>query len=230
MTRPWQTIASVPTPEGALELRCRGDEGPGADYLIVVGGRVLMTSSARRSEEELAERAVAALPAKARAAPRVLVGGLGMAFTLRAALDALPAAARVTVVELNPDVVAWCRGPLAPATNAAVADPRVTVVVADVARAIADAAPGAFDAIVLDLYEGPNAATQEANDPFYGAAALGRARAALAPGGVLAVWSEDPDAAFERRFGGAGFAVTTHRSGRGGRTHVVYLGVRTGTR
>jgi spermidine synthase len=149
-----------------------------------------------------------------------------MAFTLRAALDPLPAAARVTVVELNPDVVGWCRGPLAAATNDALADPRVTVVVGDVARAIAEAAPGSFDAIVLDLYEGPNAATQRADDPFYGAAALGRSRAALAKGGVLAVWSEDPDAAFERRFGGAGFAVETHRSGRGGRTHVIYLGVR----
>jgi spermidine synthase len=157
----------------------------------------------------------------------VLVGGLGMGFTLRAALDALPAAARVTVAELNADVVAWCRGPLAAATDAAIADPRVEVVVGDVARLIAAAAPGAFDAIVLDLYEGPNAATQDAKDPFYGTTALARSRAALAPGGVLAVWSEDPDAAFARRFGGAGFEVTTHRSGRGGgRTHVVYLGVR----
>ena len=226
MTRPWQTIASVPTPEGALELRRRGEEGAGADYLIVVGGRVLMTSSARRSEEELAERAIRAIATRARKAPHVLIGGLGMGFTLRAALDVLPGEARVTVVELNPDVVAWCQGPLAPATNAALADPRVTVVVGDGARHIADAAPGAFDAIVLDLYEGPNAATQRSNDPFYGAPALARARAALARGGVLAVWSEDPDAAFVRRFGGAGFEVKTHRSGRGGRTHIIYLGVR----
>jgi spermidine synthase len=227
MTRPWQTLASVPTPEGALELRRRGEEGGATDYLIVVGGRVLMTSSARRSEEELAERAVQAIAAGATKAPRVLLGGLGMGFTLRAALDALPATARVTVVELNADVVAWCRGPLAAATNDALADPRVTLVVGDVARAIAEAAPGSFEAIVLDLYEGPNAATQDANDPFYGAPALARSRAALVRGGVLAVWSEDPDAAFERRFGGAGFTVTTHRSGRGGgRTHVIYLGVR----
>src|SRR6185369_7314624 len=104
--RPWQTIASVPTPEGALELRRRGEESAGADYLIVVGGRVLMTSSARRSEEELAERAIRAIAPGSKRAPRVLIGGLGMGFTLRAALDVLPAAGRVTVVELNPDVVA----------------------------------------------------------------------------------------------------------------------------
>jgi spermidine synthase len=226
MTRPWQTIASVATAEGALELRRRGDEGKAADWLIVVAGRVLMTSSARRSEEELARLAIAALPEASARKPRVLVGGLGMGFTLRAALDALPASARVTVAELNPDVVAWCRGPLAAATDAALSDPRVEVVVGDVARVIAGAGSGAFDAIVLDLYEGPNAATQDASDPFYGQAALARSRAALVRGGVLAVWSEDPDAAFERRFAGAGFEVTTHRSGKGGRTHVVYLGVR----
>src|SRR5258705_9673913 len=102
MTRPWQTIASVPTPEGALELRRRGDEGASADYLIVVGGRVLMTSSARRSEEELAERAIRAIATRAAKAPRVLIGGLGIGFTLRAALDVLPPEGRVTVAELNP--------------------------------------------------------------------------------------------------------------------------------
>jgi len=235
MTRPWQTIASVPTPEGELELRRRGDEGPAADYLIVVGGRVLMTSSARRSEEDLAVRALEALGegsgagaagAVKRKAPQVLVSGLGMGFTLRAALDLLPAAARVTIAELNADVVTWCRGPLAAATNGALADPRVSVVVEDVARVIANAPAGAFDAIVLDLYEGPNVSRPQADDPFYGTAALARSRMALARGGVLAVWSEDPDPSFERRFAGAGFAVSTHRSGRGGRTHVIYLGVR----
>jgi spermidine synthase len=218
MTRPWQTIASVPTPEGALELRRRGAD----DFLILVGGRVLMTSSARRSEEELARRACALL--SGRASPRVLVGGLGMGFTLRAALDALPAAAAVTVVELNPDVVSWCRGPLASLTDAALADARVDVVVDDVARVIARAPAASFDAIVLDLYEGPNAATQAADDPFYGKAALARARSALRPGGVLAVWAEDPDATFARRMEAAGFTLTTHRSGRGGRIHLIYLG------
>lgn len=218
MTRPWQTIARVETPDGALELRQRG----AADFLITIAGRVLMTSQARRSEE-----ALATLPLRDRA-PRtvrdVLVGGLGMGYTLRAALDVLPADARVTVVELNGDVAAWCRGPLAPLTDAAVADPRVTIEVADVSAHLARVPPGSYDAILFDLYEGPHAATQAADDPLYGPAALVRARTALRRGGVFAVWSEEPDARFERRLGEAGFRVEKHRAGRGGRAHTVYLG------
>jgi spermidine synthase len=112
-----------------------------------------------------------------------------------------------------------------PLTGAAVLDPRVRVVIGDVARAIGEAPRGHYDAIVLDLYEGPHAATQRAEDPFYGRAALGRSHAALAPGGVLAVWSEEPDDAFARRFAVAGFEVATHRLGKT-RTHIVYLGRR----
>lgn len=217
MTRPWRVLETIATDEGPLELRQRGDD----EFLIVIAGRVLMTSAARRSEEALATLALAEIAA--RPAPRVLIGGLGMAYTLRAALDALPATAKVTVAELNPVVAAWCRGPMAPLTASAASDPRVTITIVDVARAIASA-KASYDAILLDLYEGPNAATQRQDDPFYGAAALARSKAALRPGGVLAVWSEDPDAGFARRFEKAGFAVTTHRSGKGGRSHVVYLG------
>ncbi len=220
MTRPWRTIDRVATSEGALELRQRGD----ADFLITIAGRVLMTSSARRSEQALATLGLAHLVR--RPAPRVLIGGLGMGYTVRAALGALPPAARVTVAELTPEVAAWCRGPLAPLTGGAVLDPRVEVVIGDVADVIARAAPAAYDAILLDLYEGPRAATQRRDDPFYGPAALARSRAALAPGGVLAVWSEDPDAPFERRFGAAGFTVTTHKVRGDGRVHIVYLGAR----
>jgi spermidine synthase len=216
---PWKTIARADTADGPLELRRRG-----GDHLLTVAGRVLMTSAARRSEEELARLAIAALPPGA-PAPRVLVGGLGMGFTLRAALDALPPAAQVVVAELNPDVVAWCRrgGPLAALTAGAVDDPRVAVRVADVAALIRGARRASLDAVVLDLYEGPYAATQRPDDPFYGPAALAATRAALRSPGVLAVWSEEPDAAFTRRLGAAGFRVTTHRPGRGGRSHVVYL-------
>jgi spermidine synthase len=218
MTRPWQTIARVDTPEGALELRQRGP----ADFLITIAGRVLMTSQARRSEE-----ALATLPLRDRApgpVRDVLVGGLGMGYTLRAALDVVPAAARVTVVELNADVAAWCRGPLATLTDGAVADARVTVVVADVADHLAHAPRGAYDAILFDLYEGPHAATQAADDPLYGPRALVHARDALRPGGVFAIWSEEPDSHFERRLADAGFRVEKHRAGRGGRAHTVYLG------
>ena len=218
MTRPWQTIARVTTLAGALELRQRGT----GDFLITIAGRVLMTSQARRSEE-----ALATLPLRDRAPALVrdvLVGGLGMGYTLRAALDVLPAQARVTVVELNADVADWCRGPLAPLTDAAVADPRVTLEVADVSDHLARAPRAHYDAILFDLYEGPHAATQTADDPLYGPAALARTQAALRPGGVFAVWSEEPDARFERRLGEAGFRVEKHRAGRGGRAHTVYLG------
>ncbi len=216
MSRPWQTIDRVATPEGALELRQRGER----DFLIVIGGRVLMSSTAFMSEVFLAKTACQLLGAK----PRVLIGGLGMGLTLRAALDALPADAQVLVAELNPQVVAWCRGPLAILSQDGLADARVQVEVADVAAVIGRAAREGprFDAIILDLYEGPHAATQKPDNPFYGAKALAHSRDALQPGGVLAVWSEDPDAAFEKRLIAAGFAVQVDHPGHGGRRHVVY--------
>lgn len=219
--QPWRTLERVPTPEGPLELRQRGDR----DFLITIRGRVLMTSAAHRSEDALADLACAKLAA--RPAPRVLVGGLGMGYTLRAALDQLPSGAAVTVVELNPQVVAWCRGPLAPLSKGALADPRVTVQVDDVARVLrreAQAGGGRLDAIILDLYEGPHHANNRGEDPLYGRAALERARAALRPGGLLAVWSEEPDRPFADRMAAAGFTVQRHRAGQGGRIHTVYLG------
>ena len=218
MSLPWQTIARVATAEGPLELRQRGER----DFLITIDGRVLMTSQARRSEQALATLSLRDRPPTRLRS--VVVGGLGMGYTLCAALELLPAATSVTVVELNPDVVQWCRGPLAPLTDSAVTDPRVTVVIGDVADFIAKAAPGSHDAILLDLYEGPHAATQRPDDPLYGPAALTRSHAALAAGGVFAVWSEEPDRAFEQRLVRTGFAVHKKRSGGGGRAHLVYLG------
>jgi spermidine synthase len=211
----WETIARARTREGELALRRRGDD----EFLIVIDGRVLMTSAARRSEETLARLACDGTTL------RVLIGGLGMGYTLRAALDALPAGARLTVAEITPEIVNWCRGPMAVLTAAAIEDPRVSVEIDDVAQVIAGAR-AEYDAIVLDLYEGPNASTQGENDPFYSSTALARARSALRPGGRLAIWSEDADPAFERRFTRAGFEVSTHREprGAGGRRHFVYLG------
>jgi len=221
MTRPWATLATAELDDGCLlELKQRGD----ADFLILVDGRVLMNSFSRRSEEALSEISLALLADKP--APRVLIGGLGMGFTLRAALDVLPPGAEVVVAELNPVVLEWCKGPLGPATDRAVDDPRVRVSLGDVAELIATSPANRFDAILLDLYEGPNDASQGRNDPFYSVAALGKQRAALAPKGVLAVWSEDADAPYEKRFKAAGFEVTTHKFGTGGRKHVVYLGRR----
>ena len=223
MTRPWRLVDAAETAEGRLELRQRGER----DFVITVGGRVLMNGSASRSEEALAQAACAGLSAPG-GRPRVLLGGLGMGLTLRAALDALPRGARVVVSEIDPTIVAWCRGPLASLHGRALDDPRVDVRVADVAGVIArtaaeaDRRPAAsFDAIVLDLYEGPRGAAQAA-DPLYGAAALEQTRRALAPGGVLAVWSEEPDAAFERRLTRAGFRTDRRRPG-GGPRHAIYL-------
>jgi spermidine synthase len=235
MTRPWQTLASADTPEGRLELRRRGEH----ELVITIGGRVLMNGAAHRSESALAELACRTIARRPR--PRVLLGGLGLGYTLRAALDALPRQASVTVAEIEPVIVEWCRGPLAELAGGAIADPRVAIEIGDVAAAIARAAttgaagatgaadataPGAFDAILLDLYEGPRTPAQGRDDPLYGRAALARTRAALRPGGVLAVWSEDPDAAFEARLTAAGFAWERHRPGRGGARHAVYLASR----
>jgi spermidine synthase len=155
-----------------------------------------------------------------------LIGGLGMGLTLRAALDNLPEAGRVVVAELNPAVVTWCRGPLAGLTNKAASDPRVHIEITDVAAMIFGASqPGKdkFDAIVIDLYEGPGPDTDPLQDPFYGSRALTSTAAALTPGGVFAIWGENPDTAFEKRLATAGFVVDAKRPGKGGLRHVVYL-------
>ena len=220
MTKPWQTIDSDATDNGLLELRQRN----GSDFLITIDGRVLMNSHANRSEILLSTLACNCMHNKKD--PRVLIGGLGMGCTLRAALDELPDNARVVVAELNPIVVKWCRGPMAALTNGAVNDPRVTIEIADVASIIRNSAMNAsdnrFDAIILDLYEGPFEAAKERGEYLYGASALERSSSALMPKGVFAVWSEDPDKAFEKRLVKAGFSFKRHRPGRGNR-HVVYI-------
>lgn len=221
MAQPWTVLDSYPTPEGALELRRRG----ASDFLIVVGGRVLMSSTAFRSELAVAELACKPLATMPR--PRVLIGGLGMGYTLRAALDALPSDADVTVAELNARVVDWCRGPLAGLTADALADPRATLHVGDVADLIARSR-SSWDAIVLDLYEGPHAATQGPDDPFWGRLALARTKAALTPRGLFAVWAEDMDPPFVKALGAAGFLVQAHHPGKGGRRHTVYVATPSG--
>jgi spermidine synthase len=128
-------------------------------------------------------------------------------------------------VDLNPAVVAWCKGPLAFLTNAASTDRRVKIIVGDVARVIADAPTASYDAVVLDLYEGPHGANNRASDPLYGRDGLERTAEALTPNGVFAIWSEEPDKAFERRLGER-FQVTRHRGSRGGRSHLVYVATR----
>jgi spermidine synthase len=209
--KPLRTIDSVQTPEGLLALKQRSE----TDFLITIGGRVLMTSTAHRSEVVLG--IVACRRLATYAMPRVLIGGLGMGYTLRAALDELPKGARVTVAELNPITETWCRGPLAALTDRAVEDPRVKVEIIDVHKAIARAADGPpgerFDAIVLDLFVGPEGNTKQCK----------RIARALTAGGIFSVWGESLDATYEKRLEGAGFAVRHERPGKGGLRHVVYI-------
>jgi len=149
-----------------------------------------------------------------------------MGLTLRAALDSLPSSSQVVVAELNPVIVSWCRVQLAELTQHAVDDPRVTIVIDDVANVIAEASlSGAekFDAIIIDLYEGPSGRTDGVDDHFYGSRALKRTADALRENGVFGVWGENPDAAFEKRLAAAGFSIDRQRPGRGGLRHVVYI-------
>ena len=224
MAQPWQTIESVTTEEGLLELRQRGDR----DFLITVGGRVLMNSMAHLSEVTLGQLACANLMNLPK--PRVLVGGLGMGFTLRAILDMLPPTGEVVVAELHPVVLEWCRGPLANLTDSAATDSRVTVKIADVAHLIQRYAKNGklenFDAVVLALYTGPYTGTHERDDPLYGSIAIDTTRAAIKPGGIFAVWGEDYDAGFDKRLRKAGFSVTSKRVRGGGPRHLIYMGKR----
>jgi len=225
MAKPWRIIDSVDTDEGLLNLQQRGE----TDFIITIGNRVLMNSSATMSEMVLAELASESLNNKKN--PRVLVGGLGMGFTLKAALDNLPADAEVVVAELNPIMVEWCRGPIAHFSGGAVDDPRVKIVIDDVASVIRNAAMmgmgNCFDAIILDLYDGPHGGAPGRGEYLYGDRAIELSSSALKAGGVFAVWSEDPDKAFEKRLKAAGFSVNRQRPGRSGRRHVVYIARKT---
>jgi spermidine synthase len=159
----------------------------------------------------------------------VLIGGYGMGYTLRAVLGRLGADARVTVVELVPGIIEWARGPMAAVTDGCLDDPRVALVMGDVGAAMARAA-GAYDAILLDVDNGPDGLTRAANDGLYSRDGLAAARGALRVGGVLAIWSAAPDVAFGRRLERAGFAVETVRvrareSGKGA-SHVIWFAVK----
>jgi spermidine synthase len=220
MTR-WEFVEQAAVPGGAsLTLARRGEE-----FVLRAGPHVLMNSRAHGSEDALGHRGCEAL--RAVRSPRVLVGGLGMGFTLRAALEVLPADARVDVVELLDAVLRWNLGPLGPLAGHPLADPRVTARAADVGSVIA-AARTSYDAILLDVDNGPTALTARSNAGLYGPEGLGRARAALRPAGVLAVWSAGEDRAFSDALRGAGFSVRVERArargaGAGAGPHVLWL-------
>ena len=210
--------AAVPD-GGELRLFRRGDE-----FSIMLGANELMNSRLSGSEEALAELACDRLAGTAR--PHFLIGGLGMGFTLRAALARLGPEAAVTVAELVPAVVAWARGPMAQIFAGCLDDQRVRIAAEDVAGLIW-AGAGAYDAILLDVDNGPDGLSRESNGRLYSANGLAAARRALRPGGVLAIWSAAPDRAFTRRLGEAGYVVeevvARGRAGGRGARHVIWL-------
>lgn len=219
---PWEQLdmADVPGSGDTLTLHRHG-----RDYSIRVNGLELMNSRMHGSEEALAELACEGLEPVSDA--RVLIGGLGMGFTVAAALKRLGPDSRVVVAEIVPAVVTWNRGVLYDLAGRPLEDPRVEVRENDVAR-VMNEARREYDAILLDVDNGPDGLTREGNDALYTAAGLERARKALRPGGVLAVWSAGPDESFTKRFKKAGFAVretrVRARAGNKGGHHTIWLG------
>jgi spermidine synthase len=221
---PWSLIdtAHVPGEGGELRLMRRG-----AEFSIRLAHNELMNS--RRGGSEAALATMACERIRARPRPRILIGGLGMGFTLRAALAVLGAQARIVVAELVPAVSAWARGPMAEVFGDSLSDPRVRVRDGDVVQLIRRD-PSAFDAILLDVDNGPAGLTRTANDGLYDLKGLSAAQAALRPGGVLAVWSSGPDRNFTRRLRKTGFAVdevlVRAKGARGGARHVIWIATR----
>ena len=217
---PRELVGIAEVPGGPpLRLFRRGD-----DFMIVLDRNELMSTRMSGSEVALGTMTVERLAG--RPAPRLLIGGYGMGFTLRAVLDRLGPDAELSVAELVPGVIEWARGPLAALTAGCLDDPRVRVRIGDVADAIR-AERGRYDAILLDVDNGPDGLTRPANDGIYTLAGLAQARAALAPGGLLAIWSAAPDAPFARRLARAGFAVdevrVRARSNGKGASHVIWF-------
>jgi spermidine synthase len=222
---PWLQIHSARVPGADVELRLmkRGDE-----FSMKLGPNELMNSRLSGSEEALATLACKRI--EAIKAPHLLIGGLGMGFTLRAALAVLGPKARITVAELVPAVIDWARGPMADMFGDSLTDPRATVLSADVVAVIGSQA-SAFDAILLDVDNGPEGLIRKANDALYDLKGLKAIRRALRPKGVLAVWSSGPNASFSKRLRDAGFDVnevavraTTKRSGA---RHVIWFATKT---
>ena len=219
---PWVELDTAKTPDGqSLRLKQRG-----AEFSIMLGTNELMNSRLSGSEEALARlsiQRIAAVPA-----PHILIGGLGMGFTLRAALGELGPGAKITVAELMPAVIAWARGPMSSVFGDCLDDSRVTIREADVGALIASA-NASYDAILLDVDNGPDGITVASNDALYAPAGLARAHGALRPGGVLAVWSSGPDAAFTCRLCQAEFVVEEAKvraRGKRGARHVIWLAIR----
>ncbi len=199
----------------------------GGDHMIVLDRNELMNSRMSGSEEALATMALERLAGNA--APHLLIGGYGMGFTLRAALQAMGPQGRVTVAEIVPKIIAWARGPMAELTAGCLDDPRVTIEQADVALMIA-AGRARYDAILLDVDNGPDGLVRDANHRLYSREGLAIAKAALRPGGVLAIWSAAPDEGFRARLRKSDFRVdeviVRARSNGKGPRHVIWFAQR----
>lgn len=222
---PWIRLGAAKTEDGVeLRLMQRGTE-----FSIMIGTNTLMNSRLSGSEEALANLASAAIAGRPHV--KMLIGGLGMGFTLRAALKALDDSARVTVAELVPAVIDWAHGPMAEVFAGCLEDPRVTVRQNDVG-VIIRAAPLSWDAILLDVDNGPEGMTRPGNDALYSIEGLSAVWRALRPGGVFSVWSSAPDPAFKHRLKRVGFTVeevpTRANGKRGGARHMIWVATKTG--
>jgi spermidine synthase len=238
----FELLGQALSPDGTvIQLMRRGDE-----FVILAGGAPLMSSRMHGSEDLLAafgcRRAAAPRQSAAKHSPRILIGGLGMGYTLRVALDMLPPHATVVVAELIPEVVAWNHGPLAPLAGHPLADPRVRIEIIDVAALLsssassdrsrsrapqtAQPAKSQFDAILLDVDNDPGAFTDSRNAALYSTAGIAAVSASLKPGGVFAVWSAREDSKFEHRLRAAKLTVQLERArshANKGSRHTIYL-------
>ena len=221
--KPWELIGETTTPDGtSLTLTRHTNE-----YVILANGKSLMSSRMHGSEDAMAT--LACRRARTLEQPCVLVGGLGMGFTLRATLDLLPSGAIVVLAELVPAVVEWNRGPLGPLAAHPLNDTRVRVEIGDVAATMRSS-PGRFDAVLLDVDNGPSAFTESDNAALYDNQGVVAAHAALKSDGMIAVWSARDNRKFEQRLRYAGFSVEVERvRGRlekGGPRHTIFIGHR----
>ncbi|HWX05150.1 MAG TPA: spermidine synthase [Bradyrhizobium sp.] len=218
---PWLQIDAARVPGADVELRLMRR---GAEFSMMLGPNELMNSRLSGSEQALATLACGKIEAVK--SPHLLIGGLGMGFTLRAALAVLGADARITVAELVPAVIAWARGPMADLFGDSLSDPRTRVREADVVDVIRSHDSG-FDAILLDVDNGPEGLIRKANDALYDPKGLKAIRRALRPRGVLAVWSSGPNPAFTKRLRDAGFEVSEvalrATAKRSGARHVIWF-------
>jgi spermidine synthase len=223
---PWSLLDTAQIPGGGDELRLLRR---GAEFSIKLGNNELMNSRLSATEQALAT--IACEKIRARARPRILIGGLGMGFTLRAALVVLGQQAQIIVAELVPAVVAWARGPMAELFGNSLADPRVRIKETDVGDLIRSGR-SAYDAILLDVDNGPEGMTRKTNDRLYDLDGLTAAYMALRPGGVLAIWSSRPDPKFTQRLRKTGFAVIENpvraKGPQGGAQHFIWTAMRGG--